>query len=331
MVAVTDIIAMLKSVTDISRQQRRCVVSYFITGASGWIGRAVVRELLNSGAEVTGLARSEDSAEKIAAAGATPIRGSLDDPEGIARAAAASDGVIHLAFDHEAAFLRGAFAETAQADRRAVEAIGGALSGTGRPFIVASGVAGLASSTPATESDGLLLPPALHGSPMAIRHATSLLALSFAGVGVRSIIVRFAPTVHGTGDGGFIHSLMQSARQAGESNYVNAGETRWSAVHVTDAAAAVRRSLESAPAGAVIHAVGEEGVPFKSIATSIGQQLGVPVRSVDPETALSRLGFLGMLAGQNLSASSTITRQLIDWMPAGPTLLEDIDGGGYAL
>ncbi len=302
---------------------------YFMTGASGWIGTAVVEELRRCGIDVSGLARSDASANRLESAGVTPIRGSLDDLDVLTRSAAESDGVIHLGFDHEAAFQRGAFAEAAESDRRAVEAMGRALAGSSRPLAIASGVAGLSLEAPATELDGLTVPTALRDTPMAIRHATSLLALSLSGIGVRSLVIRFAPTVHGAGDAGFINTFVQVARQTGESVYVGDGENRWPALHISDAGRIVRASMESAPSGSVIHAVGEEGVPFIEIARSIGRQLAIPVRSIDIETALSRFGFLGSLAAQNLAASATLTQELLNWSPTGPTLLEDIDQGSY--
>ena len=289
----------------------------------------MIKELRLSGVAVNGLARSDASAVRLEEAGVTPIRGSLDDLEVLALSAAASDGVIHLGFDHEAAFQRGAFAKAAQLDRRAVEVMGQALGGSGRPLAIASGVAGLSRGAPVTEGDGLTVPLELRGTPMAMRHATSLFALSLAGIGVRSIVVRFAPTVHGAGNVGFIGTLAQIARQAGESGYVGEGENRWSALHVSDAGRIVAKSMDAAPAGSIIHAVAEEGIPFLEIATSIGRQLDVPVRSIEAENALERFGFLGVLAAQDLAASSTFTRELLDWTPTGPTLLEDIDLGHY--
>ena len=301
----------------------------FVTGASGWIGSAVIPELLDAGHQVVGLARSEASAHRLEAAGASVHRGDLDDPTGLAQAAAASDGVVHLAFQHEVAFVQGDFTAAAAADRRAVEAMGGALAGSDRPFVLASGVAGLAAGRVATEADGLLLADHLRTNPMAGRACTALYTLSLAGVGVRSSVVRFSPTVHGAGDEGFIARFVTVARQRGEALYVGDGSHRWPAVHVTDAARLVRLAVESAPAGSVLHAVAEEGVAFRDIAEAIGRQLGVAAASVTAEEALAHAGFLGTLAGVDMPVSAALTRAATGWEPTGPTLVEDLDAGRY--
>ena len=186
----------------------------FVTGASGWIGSAVVPELLGAGHEVVGLARSDASAQRLEAAGATVQRGDLDDPEGLAKAAADSDGVIHLAFQHEVAF-GGNFAAAGAADRRAVEAMGAALADSDRPFVLASGMIGLTAGRVATENDGLVASPEVRANPAGRRAATALLTLSLRGIGVRSSVLRFAPTVHGDGDNGFVATLVGIARQRG--------------------------------------------------------------------------------------------------------------------
>jgi nucleoside-diphosphate-sugar epimerase len=198
----------------------------FVTGASGWIGSAVVPELLESGHEVVGLARSDASAQKLETAGATVQRGDLDDPETLAKAANEADGVIHLAFQHEIAFGEGNFAAAGAADRRAVEAMGTALAGSDRPFVLASGLGGLALGRPATEDDGLVPSAVTRAAPPGIRQATALLALSLRGIGVRSSVVRFAPTVHGDGDKGFIATFVGVAREKGVSGYVGDGTQR---------------------------------------------------------------------------------------------------------
>jgi len=233
----------------------------FVTGASGWIGSAVVPELLGAGHEVVGLARSDASAQRLEAAGATVQRGDLDDPEGLAKAAADSDGVIHLAFQHELAF-GGNFAAAGAADRRAVEAMGAALADSDRPFVLASGMIGLANGRVATEDDGLVASPEVRANPAGRRAATALLTLSLRGIGVRSSVLRFAPTVHGDGDNGFVATLVGIARQQGVAGYVGDGTNRWPAVHRSDAARLARLAVESAPAGSVLHAVADEGVPF---------------------------------------------------------------------
>ena len=301
----------------------------FVTGASGWIGSAVVPELLEAGHDVVGLARSDASARKLEAAGATVQRGDLDDPEDLAKAANESDGVIHLAFQHEVAFGEGNFAAAGAADRRAVEAMGGALAGSDRPFVLASGVAGLASGRPATEDDGLVPNAVTRAAPPGIRQATALLALSLRGVGVRSSVLRFAPTVHGDGDKGFMATYVGVAREKGVSGYVGDGAHRWPAVHVSDAARLARIAVEAAPAGTVLHAVGEEGVPFRDIAEAIGRGLGVPTRSIAPEDALEHFGPLGLFAGMDFPATAAITKELFGWQPTGPTLIDDFDEGHY--
>ncbi len=301
----------------------------FVTGASGWIGSAVVPELLGAGHEVVGLARSDASAEKLEAAGALVQRGDLDDPEILAKAANESDGVIHLAFQHEIAFGEGNFAAAGAADRRAVEAMGAALAGSDRPFVLASGVAGLALGRPATEDDGLVPSAVTRAAPPGIRQATALLALSLRGIGVRSSVLRFAPTVHGDGDNGFIATYVGVAREKGVSGYVGDGAHRWPAVHRSDAARLARLALEAAPAGTVLHAVGDEGVPFRDIAEAIGRGLGLPTTSVPPEDALGHFGPLGLFAGMDFPATAAITRELVGWKATGPTLIEDLDEGHY--
>ena len=301
----------------------------FVTGASGWIGSALVPELLDAGHDVVGLARSDASAAKLDAAGASVQRGDLDDPETLAKAANDADGVIHLAFQHEIAFGQGDFAAAGAADRRAVETMAAALAGSDRPFVLASGVAGLAPGRPATEDDGLVPGALTRAAPPGIRQATALLALSLRGIGVRSSVLRFAPTVHGDGDKGFVATFVEVARGKGVSGYVGDGAQRWPAVHVADAARLARLAVEAAPAGSVLHAVADEGVPFREIAAAIGRGLGVPTQSVAPEDALGHFGPLGLFAGLDFPATSVITRELLGWEPAGPTLLEDLDAGHY--
>lgn len=237
----------------------------------------------------------------------------------------------HLAFDHQVAFEHGDLAAAASADRRAVEAMGDALGGSGRPLLIASGVAGLAAGRPGSEDDGLIPPETIRATPMAGRHATALLGLSFAGIGVRSSVVRSAPTVHGDGDGdkGFMATFVDVARQRGKWGYVGEGTNRWSADHVSDAARLVRLAAESAFPGAVVHATAEEGVAFAEIAEAIGRQLDVATVPVAPEQALEHFGVLGLLAGRDLSASSPVTCRLVGWEPSGPTLRQDIDAGRY--
>jgi nucleoside-diphosphate-sugar epimerase len=300
----------------------------FVTGASGWIGAAVVPELLGAGHEVIGLARSETSAQALEVAGAIVQRGDLDDPEGLAKVAADSDGVIHLAFQHEVAF-GGDFAAAAAADRRAVEAMGEALADSDRPFVLASGMLGLTTGRVAREDDGLVPGAEVRTNPAGLRSATALFALSLRGVGVRSSVLRFPPTVHGDGDHGFVATFVAVARQRGRAGYVADGTNRWPAVHRSDAARLARLALEAAPAGSVIHAVGDEGVPFIEIAQTMGRHLGVPAASVDPADAVAHFAPLGNFVALDSPATAAITRELLGWEPTGPSLLEDLDEDHY--
>jgi nucleoside-diphosphate-sugar epimerase len=300
----------------------------FVTGASGWIGSAVVPELLGAGHEVVGLARSDASAERLEAAGAAVHRGDLDDPDSLAKAAADSDGVIHLAFQHEVAF-GGNFPAAAAADRRAVEAMGAVLAHSDRPFVLASGLLGLIVGRVATEDDGLVPGALIRANPAGLRAATGLFTLSLRGVGVRSSVLRLPPTVHGDGDNGFVATFVAIARQAGESGYVGDGANRWPAVHRSDAARLARLAVESAPAGSVLHAVGDEGVRFREIAEALGRHLDVPAKSLTPTDAADRFGPLAHFVGVDTPATALVTRELLEWEPTGPSLLEDLDQDHY--
>jgi nucleoside-diphosphate-sugar epimerase len=300
----------------------------FITGASGWIGSAVVPELLEAGHEVVGLARSDASAQSLEAVGALVHRGDLDDPEGLSKAAADSDGVIHLAFQHEVAFS-GNFAAAGAADRRAVEAMGAALAGSDRPFVLAGGMLGLTTGRVATENDGMVPGAEVRANPAGIRAATALFALSLRGVGVRSSVLRFPPTVHGDGDHGFIAMLVGIARQRGVAGYVGDGTNRWPAVHRSDAAHLARLAVEAAPAGSVLHAVADEGVPFREIAEAMGRHLGIPTKSVAQSDAGEHFSHLGHFVGLDSPATAAITRELLGWESTGPSLLEDLDQDHY--
>ena len=297
----------------------------FVTGASGWIGSAVVAELLATGHQVVGLARSETSAEAIAAAGAEVRRGEVTSLDVLRDAAAQCDGVVHLAFRHDVAFS-GEFDTAVGSDHAAIATIGDALAGSGKPLAIASGVAGLRSATIATEDDRPEPTPGAGGRVMNERTA-----LALAERGVRSMSVRFAPTVHGAGDHGFIARIVAAAREHGVAAYVGEGDNRWPAVHVTDAARLVRLGIEHAPAGSVLHAVAEEGVAFRQIAQAIGRRLEVPATSVPAEQAGEHFGFLGGFVGLDAPASSARTRELLGWDPAGPGLIADINAGAYDL
>ena len=303
----------------------------FVTGASGWIGSAVVPELLGAGHQVTGLARSDASAQALTAAGAQVQRGTLDDLDVLRDAAAASDGVIHLAFKHDLAFT-GDFQGAADADRRAVEVFGEVLAGSGRPLVIASGTLGVAPGRVATERDGHDPDPALaaaHGSGPATRMATAEFVLSLASRGVRSSVMRLPPTNHGDGDNGFMATLVAIARDQGASGYVGDGSNRWPAVHRLDSAHLFRLAVEKAPAGSTLHAVADEGVPIRDVAEVIGRHLDVPVVSVPAEQAAEHFTWLGGFIGLDAPASSALTRELMGWQPAQPGLIEDLDKGHY--
>ena len=300
----------------------------FVTGASGWIGSAVVPELIGSGHQVIGLARSDASAAALTAAGAEVRSGTLDDLDTLRDAAAGSDGVIHLAFKHDLAFT-GDYQGAADADRRAVEIFGDALAGSDRPLVIASGTLGLAPGRIATELDGHDLDAgAMAGGPAA-RHATAEFVLSLASRGVRSSVMRLPPTNHGEGDNGFMAMLVGIARDKGVSGYVGDGSARWPAVHRLDSARLFGLAVESAPAGSTLHAVADEGVPIREIAEVIGRHLDIPVESISPEDAGEHFGWLGGFLGLDSPASSVLTRELLGWEPAQAGLIADLDESHY--
>ncbi|HEY1421524.1 MAG TPA: SDR family oxidoreductase [Candidatus Dormibacteraeota bacterium] len=290
----------------------------FVTGASGWIGSATVAELLKAGHQVVGLARSDASAAAVSALGAEVHRGSLDDLGSLRAAAAASDGVVHLGYSHD--FSR--MAEAAEMDRQALETIGEALVGTGRPLVFASGVLGAAPGRVLTETD--TADPSLHP-----RIAASAAALALAEQGVRTAAVRFAPTVHGPGDHGFVATLVKIARDRGVSGYVGDGASRWPAVHRLDAARLVALAVDGAPPGSVLHAIGDEGIPTREIAEAIGSGLGLPVVSVPAEQASEHFGWIGRFFGVDCRASNELTRKLMAWAPTHVGLLADLKAGHY--
>jgi nucleoside-diphosphate-sugar epimerase len=302
----------------------------FVTGASGWIGSAVVPELIGAGHEVIGLARSDDSAVALTTAGAEVHRGSLDDMDGLRRAADASDGVIHLAFKHELAFS-GDFLGAATADRNAVEAFGEALAGSDRPLVIASGTLGVAPGRVATELDGHGDGESLaaYGAGPLARRATAEFVLSLAANGVRSSVMRLPPTNHGDGDNGFMATLVAIARDKGVSAYIGDGSNRWPAVHRLDSARLFRLALEGAPAGSTLHAVADQGVPIRDIAEVIGRHLAVPVVSIAPEEAGEHFTWLSNFLAVDSPASSTLTRELLGWRPENLGLIEDLDRGHY--
>jgi nucleoside-diphosphate-sugar epimerase len=292
----------------------------FVTGASGWIGSAVVDELLGAGHEVTGLARSDSSAAALVAKGVQVRRGDLDDLDSIRAGATDAEAVIHLANKHDWSDQ----AASNAAERAATQTIGDALAGTGRPFLLASGVAGLAGGRAASETD----PSPFHG-PEAPRGGSENLALEFVGRGVHTVSLRFAPTVHGHRDHGFIAVIAGVAKDKGVSGYPGDGTNRWAAVHRLDAARMTVLGLAKAPAGARLHAVAEEGVPTREIAEAIGQAYDLPVVSIDPDDVAGHFGWISRFFAMDLVATSTDTRELLGWTPAGPTLIEDIGTGAY--
>ena len=295
----------------------------FVTGASGWIGSAVVAELLAANHEVLGLARSDASAEALAAAGAGVRRGDIGDLEVLRTAARESDGVVHLAFRHDVAFS-GDFETAVNSDSAAIAALGDALAGTDRPLAIASGVAGLKPGVLATERDMGEPHPGPGG-----RVLNERAALALAERGVRSMSVRFAPTVHGDGDPGFVAMIVAADRAAATAAYIGDGANRWPAVHRVDAARLIRLGIEGAPAGSVLHAVGEEGVAMRAIAEAIGRGLDLPVTAITAEEADGQFGFLARFLALDMPVSSTLTQELLGWQPAHPGLIEDLAEGHY--
>ena len=288
----------------------------FLTGATGYVATAVAAELLGAGHTVLGLARTDDGAAALAARGLEPHRGELADHASLIAGAAACDGVIHCAFIHD--FSR--FVENAEIERVAVEAMLASLEGSNKPFIATSGVAMLAEGRPATEQDR----PGAFG-----RGATEAVVRGAAERGVRTAIVRLPPSTHGQGDRGFTPHLIDIAREKGVSASVGEGANRWAGGRRADAARLYRLALEKGAAGAVYHAIGDEGVPTRDIAAAIGRRVGVPVVSKSPEEAADHFGWIGMFFGLEMSASSAWTQEALGWRPTPPGLLADIEGPNY--
>jgi nucleoside-diphosphate-sugar epimerase len=293
----------------------------FVTGATGFIGSAVVRELVGAGHEVVGLARSDAAAHALAAAGAQSHRGALDDLDSLQRGAAASDGVIHLAFIHD--FSQ--YAANGETDLRAVEAMGAALAGSGKPLVITSGTTVFVpSGRSLTEDDAG--DPASVGAP---RVASEEAVMRLAAQGVRASVVRLPPSVHGDGDRAFVPALIAIAREKSVSAHVGDGLNRWPAVHRLDAARLFRLAVEQAPAGSRLHGVGDEGIPVGQIADVIGRRLGVPVVSLSPEEAADHFGWLAGFLSVDCPASSARTQALLGWETLQPGLIADLDHPRY--
>ncbi|NVO86319.1 SDR family oxidoreductase [Hymenobacter terrestris] len=292
----------------------------FITGATGFVGSAVVKELIGAGHQVVGLARSEKAVHELAAAGALAHRGDVEDLDSLRRGAAAADAVAHLGFIHDFAN----FAAVCEIDRRAIEALGSALVGSNRPFIITSGTALITPGRLATENDASVL--TVHDFP---RIATEEAAQAVTDQGVRVALLRLSPSVHGEGDHGFVPALIGIARATGVSAYVGEGQNYWNAVHRLDAARVFRLALEHQAADARYHAVAEEAITFRAIAEAIGQGLNLPVVSKSPEEAAAHFGAFAGFTQLNAPASSQLTQQRLEWHPTQPTLLADLAQGHY--
>ncbi|QHS59661.1 SDR family oxidoreductase [Chitinophaga agri] len=291
----------------------------FVTGATGFIGSAIVQDLIKAGHEVLGLARNDAAAQALVAAGAAVHRGSLEDLESLRQGAAASDSVVHTAFNHD--FSR--YKDNCEDDRHVIEALGNALAGTDRPLVVTSGTAIVVQDRFAAEEDR---PASAMHVP---RAASEEAAAALAARGINVSILRLPPSVHGDGDRGFVPALIQVAREKGVAAYIADGANRWPAVHRLDAASAYRLILEKGEARPVFHAVHDEGVAFKAIATVIGSQLNLPVVSISREQAAAHFGWLSMFAGLDVPATSVQTRAWLNWQPTQPGLLADLEHGTY--
>ncbi|HUA02558.1 MAG TPA: SDR family oxidoreductase [Solirubrobacteraceae bacterium] len=292
----------------------------FVTGATGFIGSATVRELIDSGHQVVGLARSDEAAAALTEAGAEVHRGSLEDFDSLRSGAAVADGVIHTAYIHDFSQME----KAAQANLSAIETMGAVLEGSGRPLVVTSGTALVKPGTVVTEEDSPDPGAAFHP-----RFAAELATQAIADRGVRASIVRPGASVHGEGDHGFVPYLINVAREKGVSGYIGDGSNRWPAVHRIDTAHLYRLAVEKAPAGSVLHAIGDEGVPTREIAVIIGRQLGLPVVSISPEDAQAHFDWMAMFWSIDAPASSALTQMRMGWTPTHLGLIADLELGHY--
>lgn len=291
----------------------------FVTGASGFVGSAIVKDLLAAGHQVLGLARSDASAESVVAAGAEVHRGSVEDPDSLRSGADGADGVIHTAFIHD--FSK--FEESCEIDSRAIEALASVLKGSDRALVITSGTGLVTSGRASTEEDAA---PAVSPNP---RIASELAADAAAARGIRTSIVRLPPSVHGRGDHGFVPMLIKLAREKGRSAFIDQGQNNWAGVHRLNAAPVFRLALEKAAPFARYHAVAEGAIPFKQIAEAIGRNLNIPAVSMTKAEAAEHFGWFAHFAGLDSPTSSKWTQAELGWQPEGPGLIEDIDKAGY--
>lgn len=292
----------------------------FVTGASGWVGSVVTKELIGAGHTVLGLARSDASAASVEANGGDVLRGSLEDVDTLRRGATECDAVIHTAFIHDFSQM----AKSGAVDLAAITAMGEVLEGSGKPFVTTSGTALLAPGRVATEND-----KSVAGGPGSHRAASDQKTMELATRGVRAMLMRLPPSVHGAGDHGFVPRLVEIAREKGASAYIDEGTNRWPAVHRLDAARLYRLAIERGESGAAYHAIGDEGVPTREIAEAIARGLGVPAVRKSRDEAAEHFGWIAAFFGLDVPASAEITREKLGWQPDQPGLIDDLNTGSY--